>query len=263
MIMGKNSKIEWTDHTWNPWYGCNKVSQGCKNCYMYRDMARTPFDPNVVTRAKTATFRKPLSWKEPAKVFTCSWSDFWIEEADPWREEALQIIADTPHLTYQILTKRPERILDWLDGACWPVSGCPIGENGLPDNVWLGVSAENDNHAHKRIWHLCQIPATVRFVSAEPLIDPLDLGLDTLLAGENGMKAISELIHWVITGGESGPESNIRKANLDWFRSIRDQCLNAGVAYFHKQHGGSKKINGTWGGRELDGRTWDEMPQIN
>lgn len=263
--MGKNSKIEWTDHTWNPWYGCHKVSQGCKNCYMYRDMARTPFNPNVVTRAKPATFNKPLSWKEPAMVFTCSWSDFWVEEADEWRAEALQIIAQTPHLTYQILTKRPERILDWLDNACWPISGCPIGIDGLPDNIWLGVSVENQEASHARIWHLCQVPAKIRFVSAEPLLGLLDLGFDAFVADDRGFpteQKVSNYINWVITGGESGAQNKIRKAQIEWFRFIRNQCQEAGIAYFHKQNGGSSKINGAWGGRELDGKTWDELPLI-
>jgi protein gp37 len=252
--MGKNSAIEWCDHTWNPWYGCHKVSAGCKNCYMFRDMQRTRFKPNVVTRAKPATFREPLSWKEPKKIFTCSWSDFWIEEADEWREEALQIIADTPHLVYQILTKRPERILDWLDEACWPVSGCPIGIDGLPDNVWLGISAENQEQYNKRIKYLLDVPCKVRFVSAEPLLNEINLSFHQMKFYER------EMIDWVITGGESGPENKIRKAKLDWFRSIRDQCQESGIAFFHKQHGGSRKINGVWGGRELDGRTWDEFP---
>lgn len=262
--MGKNSAIEWTDHTWNPWYGCCKVSQGCKNCYMYRDMARTPFDPHIVTRARPATFKKPLQWKEPGLVFTCSWSDFFIEEADPWRGEALEVIAATPHLTYQILTKRPERVLDWLDYACWPTSGCSI--DTLPPNVWLGVSVENQQVAANRIWNLCHIPARVRFISAEPLLGMVDLGFDALLADEHGHPGehrIGDLIHWVITGGESGPSGKIRKAEVEWFRFIRDQCREAGVAYFHKQNGGNRKIDSAWGGRELDGKVWNEMPEIS
>lgn len=112
--MGKNSGIEWTDHTWNPWQGCLKVSPGCKQCYMYRDKKRYGQDPMVVVRSKPGTFRKPLQWKQPAKVFTCSWSDFFIEQADNWIDDAWNIIRQTPHLTYQILTKRPENIKDRL-----------------------------------------------------------------------------------------------------------------------------------------------------
>src|SRR3990172_2238186 len=109
MSVGEKTAIAWTDKTWNPWMGCHKVSAGCKACYMYRDMPRYGKDPTVVQRSKT-TFADPLKWPDPAKVFSCSWSDFWIEEADPWRTEAWSIIRRTPHLTYQILTKRPARI---------------------------------------------------------------------------------------------------------------------------------------------------------
>jgi len=263
--MGKNSEIQWTDHTWNPWYGCIKVSQGCKNCYMYRNMARTPFNPHVVTRAKTATFNKPLRWDQPALVFTCSWSDFFIEAADRWRAEALQIIADTPHLTYQILTKRPERVLDWLDNACWPVSGCPIGLHVFKElpNVWLGVSVENQEQAELRIPEFLTIPARTRFLSCEPLLGEIDLTrvyYETYKEHFNVLNNELQPIHWVITGGESGPANKIRTAKPEWFRSIRDQCNGYYVPYFHKQNGGSNKVDGAWGGRELDDRTWDEMP---
>src|SRR3990172_778380 len=127
--MGKITGISWTDATYNPWYGCLKVSPGCKQCYMYRDMERYGKDPKVVTRAKPATFNSPLKWTEPQRVFTCSWSDYFIEQADEWRDEAWDIIRRTPHLTYQILTKRPENIFDRLP-ADWG--------NGWP-NVFLSV----------------------------------------------------------------------------------------------------------------------------
>src|SRR3990167_11527130 len=108
--MSDKTHINWTEATWNPWHGCIKVSPGCKNCYMYREKNRYGQDPAVVVRSKPATFNAPLKWKEPARVFTCSWSDFFIKQADPWRDEAWDIIYQTPHLTYLILTKRPERI---------------------------------------------------------------------------------------------------------------------------------------------------------
>jgi len=241
--VAKKSKIEWTDATWNPWYGCQKISQGCKNCYMYRDMKRTPFDPDVVTRSKTK-FNDPMKWKEPLKVFTCSWSDFFIEEADEWRAEALQIIAQTPHLTYQILTKRPERVLPWLDSACWPVSGCPI--DTLPDNVWLGISAETQADYDKRIHHLLEVPASVHFLSCEPLLGMIHFG-----------GAINN-VDWVITGGESG--FNCRLADPIWFQAIRDQCAANDVAYFHKQNGGNRKIDGIWGGNTFDGFSYQGFP---
>ncbi|MGH2369611.1 MAG: DUF5131 family protein, partial [Chloroflexota bacterium] len=128
--MGSTSSIEWTDATWNPWQGCTKVSPGCAHCYMYRDKARYGQDPTTVRRSTSATFYRPLAWRAPQRVFTCSWSDFFHEDADAWRSEAWDVIRRTPHLTYQVLTKRPDRLPDCLP-ADWP----------LP-NVWLGTSVE-------------------------------------------------------------------------------------------------------------------------
>jgi len=236
--MGKNSSIEWTDSTVNFWQGCQKVSPGCKNCYMYRDKKRYGQDPATVVRSSPATFNKPKKWKDPALVFTCSWSDFFIEQADPWRDEAWDIIRQTPHLTYQILTKRPELVKDRLPddwGEGWP-------------NVWLGVSIETEDY-YWRIMAIEDIPAMVKFVSAEPLLGPL-----------SNLYSYFPVIDWVITGGESGPK--YRPANLDWFREIRDDCQKWGVPFFHKQHGGNRKVDGVWGGRMLDGRAWDEMPEV-
>lgn len=146
--MGKTTDIQWTESTWNPWYGCKKVSPGCKNCYMYRDQKRFGKDPQVVTLAAENTFRMPLRLKKPARIFTCSWSDFFIEDADDWRNGAWEIIKKTPQHTYQVLTKRPELIAerlpaDWGDGYA---------------NVWLGVSVENNDY----LWRaetLATIPA--------------------------------------------------------------------------------------------------------
>lgn len=229
------SAIEWTNDTWNPWQGCLKVSPGCKYCYMYRDKKRYGQDPFTVVRSKPPTFNAPLSKLEGPLVFTCSWSDFFIDVADDWRDDAWNIIRKTPHLTYQILTKRPERIAEYLPSD-W-------GEGWA--NVWLGVSVETN----AQMWRteiLRTIPAFVRFISAEPLLESITLDLDG--------------INWVISGGESGIGDNWRRADLSWFRDIRDQCLAAGVPFFHKQHGGNRKIEKAWGGRKLDGKTWDEMP---
>lgn len=240
--MAETTGIEWADATWNPWRGCHKVSQGCKNCYMFRDQVRYGRDPNVVVRSAPATFNAPLKWAksgkvaEGARIFTCSWSDWFIEEADEWRDEAWRIIDATPRFNYLILTKRPERIR-----ACLPADWGPY------PNVWLGVSAERQEEAQERVPYLFRLPAAVRFVSAEPLLGPLNLGFSPAY------------VDWVITGGESDP-THPRPCNLDWVRAIRDQCQAAGVAYFHKQNGGSRRIGGVWGGRVLDGRTWDEYP---
>lgn len=267
--MGDKSTIEWTDATWNPWYGCHKVSAGCKFCYMFRDMPKYGKDPNIVTRSRS-TFDAPLRWAKSGKlapgsrIFTCSWSDWFIEEADLWRPEAWGIVHDTPQFTYLILTKRPERIAEHLPsdwGAGYP-------------NVWLGVSTENQATADERIPLLLETPAAVRFLSCEPLLGPIDLELAiridnggysyNTLTGEHWAFTVEPRfgpkVDWVISGGESG--AHPRPCDLDWARALRDQCQAAGVAFFHKQHGGAKKVAGTWGGRELDGRTWDEFPAV-
>lgn len=236
--MGDRTGITWTDSTWNCWQGCLKVSPGCKQCYMYREKERYGQDPKVVVRSKPATFNAPLKWHDPRKVFTCSWTDFFIEQADEWRGDAWNIIRRTPHLTYQILTKRPENIKDRLPsdwGEGWP-------------NVWLGVSVETPDY-NWRIIELSDIPAVIRFVSYEPALAAIDFA-PSMAAG---------WIDWIISGGESGYDP--RPADMDWFRQVRDDCLKFGVAYFHKQHGGSKKVDGVWGGYLLDGVEWAEFPK--
>jgi protein gp37 len=197
---------------------------------MYTAKERYGQDPRVVARSKT-TFNYPLKIREPKKVFTCSWSDFFIEEADAWRDEAWEIVRRTPHLTYQILTKRADRIAEqvpWGDGEPWA-------------HVWLGVSVENARHT-PRIGDLVRVPAALRFLSVEPLLGPIS---NLPLAG----------IGWVILGGESGPRH--RPMEAEWVREIRDQCVQAGVPLFFKQWGGPTPKAG---GRLLDGREWAEFP---
>jgi protein gp37 len=203
---------------------------------MFREKRRYGQEATLVVRSKT-TFFAPLHWEKPQLIFTCSWSDWFIDSADEWRIEAWDIIKQTPWHTYQILTKRAEKIaehlpLDWGNG--W-------------HNVWLGVSIENQNYL-ERINILKTIPAQVRFISAEPLLGPIDLGN-------------LHDIHWVITGGESGPRA--RNMNLEWARSIQLQCRNASTAFFHKQNGGDRKKDGAWGGRLLDGKTYNGFPILN
>lgn len=200
--MGENSKIAWTDHTWNPWQGCHKISEGCKNCYMFRDKKRYGQEASVVVRSKDATFNKPFHWKEPAKVFVCSWSDFWIKEADEWRKDAYDIMAKTPHLTYLLLTKRPDRM-----------------PNIWADNQWIGVTVE-DSENDWRIDLLRWKIAPVKFLSMEPLIGDVG-GLN--LTG----------IDWVIVGAESGPSR--RSCKIEWVKSIVEQCKQADVPVFVKQ----------------------------
>lgn len=244
--MGTNTGIAWTDHTWNPWQGCRKVSPGCANCYMYRDKARYGQDPATVIRSSTATFNSPLRWKEPARVFVCSWSDFFIEDADEWREDAWEIMHKTPHITYQILTKRPENIAERLPmayrtfGGMWPLQ-----------NVWLGVTAENQEMADKRIPILLKTPAALRFVSIEPMVGPVDLErvqwpqrhkVDVLRRGAWDVPGWfpgftnhgdMEGLDWVIVGGETGPAA--RMMQPEWALSIKGQCHSAGVPFFFKQ----------------------------
>lgn len=232
--MAKSSSIEWTEATWNPWQGCKKVSPGCKNCYMFRAKKRYGQKPDIVVRSKRTTFYSPLNWEKPRLIFTCSWSDWFLSEADEWRDEGWEIIRQSPNHIFQILTKRPERIEenlpgDWKDG--W-------------ENVWLGVSIESQDYI-SRIDSIRYVPAKLRFVSAEPLLGPIEF------------KNLSG-IDWVITGGESGP--GYRLTDLQWVRLIRDKCQMQGIKFYHKQNGGTKKINGSWGGRILDGRTWEEIP---
>lgn len=237
--MGNTTRIGWTDKTWNPWQGCTMVSAGCDNCYMFRDKRRYGQDPEIVVRSAPRTFNKPLTWTEPELVFTCSWSDWFHKAADEWRPEAWDIIRRTPHLTYQILTKRSGRIArhlpsDWGDG--YP-------------NVWLGVSVENADTLY-RVRHLLDVPARVRFISAEPLLGEIDFtpylwGRETPCANcprdvdcECGYRPRSEIegesyLGWIIAGGESGTPH--RRMELEWLASIKRQCDDAGVPLYVKQ----------------------------
>lgn len=214
--MGDRTSIAWTHRTWNPWHGCVKISPGCKHCYMYTEKKQYGQDPMLVVRSKTK-FREPLKWQRELErreaaglpldqnlVFTCSWSDWFIDIADAWRDEAYGIIQLAHHMTFQILTKRSNRI-----AGRFP--------SGLA-NVWLGVSVE-DRPRLSRIDHLRDVEA-FRFLSLEPLLE--DLGTLDLRG-----------IGWVIVGGESGPG---RRANeVAWVCSIVDQCRAAGVPVFVKQ----------------------------
>lgn len=278
--MGAESVIEWTDSTWNPWRGCDKVSPGCAHCYMFTDQRRYGRDPGVVVRCADGTFNAPLrsrKWAEKREeciaekgshlVFTCSWSDWFHEDADAWRDEAWEVIRQTPDSTYQILTKRPERIAGHLP-RWWGDA-----DDEAPDNVWLGTTIENRRFVH-RADQLREIPAAVRFISAEPLLGPLvhdakelvTTGADYSSASwwegywsdnYDGPELDLEDIHWLISGGESGPRH--RRFDPQWAIDLRDACADAGTAFLHKQNGGFKP---TSHGRLLDGQTYDGMPEI-
>ena len=222
--MGEITSIEWADATWNPWVGCSKVSPGCDSCYMFAGMRRYGRDPEIVQRTKDATFYAPLKWG-PRRIFTCSWSDFFHRQADPWREEAWDIMRRTPHLTYQVLTKRPGLAVDWYK------------KHGWLDNVWLGTSVESQKYA-PRLDVLARVPAKVRFVSCEPLLSPLDLMpyfYTCSGCGEKPCACKGLALNWVIVGGESGPGA--RPMDLAWARDLVGQCQAAGVACFIKQLG--------------------------
>ena len=241
--MGEKTNIAWTEATWNPWVGCEKVSPGCDNCYAEREMNRWGRDFYVVRRTKDPTFYAPLKkWKEPKLIFTCSFSDFFHADADQWREDAWKVIEATPWHTYQILTKRPSRMLSWLKTHEWP------------SNAWAGVSVESQQYAH-RLDVLAKVPAPVRFVSAEPLLEKLNL-TNWLgeLCGEPCECPMGNKIQWVIAGGESG--RYFRALDLDWIRSLRDQCAKAGVPFFYKQDAGPVPVSHP----TLDGRLHEAMP---
>ena len=231
-----STDIEWTDETWNPVTGCTKVSPGCDHCYAERVTERFhgkgAFERIVLHPDR---LDKPLHWRKPRKVFVNSMSDLFHEQVpDTFIGLVWQVMAETPQHTFQILTKRHARMRSFL--RQWP------NYEPLP-NVWLGVSVEDQKWADIRVPALIQTPAAVRFLSCEPLLGPVRIGYMSLL-------------DWVIVGGESGPGA--RPMHPDWARDLRDQCEAAGVPFLFKQWGG---IRPKAGGRELDGRTWDQYPE--
>lgn len=215
----KNTHIQWCNHTWNTHIFCYKISEGCKFCYMFRDLEKLNIDINRVTKTKLETFDFPLKVNEPSIIFANSWSDFFIQEADEWRNEAWEIIKKTKekHI-YLLLTKRPERILE-----CLP----PDWGIGYP-NVWIGVSVENQKRT-ERINMLKDIPAAIRFVSFEPLLEDIQLTEE-----QKG------LIDWAIIGGESGNEFGkhlYRPCEIEWIESLIHQFDGSTTAIFVKQLG--------------------------
>ncbi|OPC31974.1 hypothetical protein BAX97_11845 [Elizabethkingia meningoseptica] len=235
-----STKIQWTEATWSPWHGCEKVSEGCKFCYMYRDKDRLRQNTKTVLRSKTK-FREPRSWKEPTTIFTCSWSDWFIEDADEWRNEAGEIIRKTPQHTYQIQTKRPERIKDHL----------PAYFNGLY-NVWIAVSVESQKHVN-RISYLNDLHC-ITFVSFEPLISEITWD-----------KSMNNLDRCII-GDESGNDIGkyrYRPLELHWIEKLIDSVKSNNVKCFVKQLGTylAKKLNlrDNTGG---DLEEWDKRFQI-
>ncbi|MFV0572845.1 MAG: DUF5131 family protein [Xanthomarina gelatinilytica] len=214
----KNSNISWTKSTWNPWIGCRKVSKACKFCYMHRILEKGGSNPNTVVKS-IGSFNAPLKWEKGRKIFTCSMSDFFIEEADKWREEIWEIIKQTRQHTYLILTKRPERIKDNLPND-WNSENYP--------HVWIGVTVE-DQESVSRIHYLDEFGCNVKWVSFEPLLG------EVYLTG----KELS-IIDWAVIGGESGNKKGkyqFRKSELSWFLSLMYQFEKEDTPYFFKQFG--------------------------
>jgi protein gp37 len=245
--MSDKSAIEWTDATWNPTTGCDRISTGCDNCYalslskrlkaMGAAKYQTDGDPRTSGPGFGVAYHQdalstPLSWRRPRRVFVNSMSDlFHARVPTPFIRDVFDVMRDTPQHIYQILTKRSRRLaliapqLDW------------------PPNVWMGVSVESAEQ-YGRVRHLAKVPAAVRFLSCEPLLGPLpNLPLED--------------IDWVIAGGESG--IGARPLNPEWVRDLRDLCQQSGTPFFFKQWGGRRSKSG---GRTLDGKTWSQMPRV-
>lgn len=243
--MADRSAIEWTEATWNPVTGCDRISEGCDNCYALTlakrlkamGVAKYQNDGNPRTSGPgfgvtihAAALQQPTHWRSPRVVFVNSMSDlFHAKVPTAFIEDVFDVMRETPQHTYQVLTKRGIRARRLADRLDWP------------ENMWLGVSVENSRYFH-RIDELRQVPAAVRFLSCEPLLGPLD-GIDLLGIG------------WVIAGGESGPQ--YRPMQLSWAQIIRDACVDAEVPFFFKQWGGRTPKHH---GRMLEGRVWDQMP---
>jgi protein gp37 len=273
--MGRDSRTEWTDHTFNPWWGCTKVSEACKHCYAEawsKRVGQKVWGPKADRRFfGDRHWEEPLKWNADAltskrrpRVFCASMADVFEErpELDPWRARLWSLIEQTPQLDWLLLTKRPQLVADMVPWA-----------KRWPSNVWLGTTVEDQASAEDRLPHLTKLPAVVRFVSAEPLLGELDL-----------REWMGTTINWVITGGESGPKA--RPSNPSWFRELLQQCGTANVPFHFKQWGDwmpvqkSRSVlrqkvamqtfdDGTTmhrvgkkaAGRLLDGEMWNGLPK--
>lgn len=248
--MGEKSGIQWTDNTFSPWHGCTKIPQvdgkpsACDFCYAERDSHRWGFDlwgKDADRRVMGEhTWNNPRRWNKKAekagvrtKVFCASMSDVFEDrrDLDEHRERLWKLIEETPHLDWQLLTKRPALMTKFAPWKTWP------------DNVWAGTTTENQHWADHRLEHLAKVPARIRFISAEPIFEPIDI------------RKWLPMLSWVITGGESGPHA--RPADIAWVKSLRDQCVEAGVPFFFKQWTKAGSIDHA---PMLDGRLWREFP---
>lgn len=297
--MGDRTGIEWTDATWNPVTGCDKVSPGCDHCYAetfaerWRGTEGHYFGNGFDVQLRPDKLDMPLRWNKPRKVFVNSMSDLFHDKvSDEYIARVFSVMACAERHTFQLLTKRHGRMRSLLNSEAFrelvfkcqalELPGDVMGDYWPLPNVWLGVSAEDQKRADLRIPALLDTPAAVRFVSAEPLLGPIELkqhwlhpvmrepspenhAIGRRIGKANGVG----FIDWVIVGGESGPESRVMVP--DYAREIRDQCVEAGVPFLFKQWGEWAPINDRdtmqrvgkkRAGRELDGRTWDQYPEV-
>jgi protein gp37 len=240
--MSLDTTIEWTDATWNPVRGCTKISAGCKNCYAerfaerFRGVAGHPFEQGFSIRLVPEKLAEPLKWKEPRMIFVNSMSDLFHDKVpDKYIEQVVRVMILAQWHTFQVLTKRGDRLRNMLRG--------PLKFAASAKNIWWGVSVENKRDGVPRIRQLQDAPAAVRFLSVEPLLEDV---------GKLNLRGIS----WVIVGGESGPRS--RPMKEEWVTSVREQCEASGVAFFFKQWGGARK---KLTGRTLNGKTYSAFPE--
>ncbi|QNI33309.1 phage Gp37/Gp68 family protein [Alloacidobacterium dinghuense] len=241
--MSFESSIEWTDSTWNPVRGCTKISPGCKHCYActfaerFQGVKGHPYEEGFKLRLVPEKLAEPLKWGSSRMVFVNSMSDLFHKDVpDAYIQRVVEVMATANWHTFQLLTKRAERMRDLLAGPLKKFADLP--------HIWWGVSVENKKHGLPRLQALRKATASMRFLSIEPLLEDL---------GSFDLQGIS----WVIVGGESGPGA--RPLLADWVRNIQEQCKNQQVAFFFKQWGGRNKKKA---GRLLDGRTFDEFPRV-
>jgi protein gp37 len=240
-VVSDHSRIEWTDATWNPIRGCTKISPGCAHCYAetfaerFRGVAGHPYEQGFDLRLVPGKLADPLRWRTPRMVFVNSMSDLFHQDVpDAYIEQVVEVMLRADWHTYQVLTKRSERLRQLLQTK--------LRRASTAEQIWWGVSVENRRDGLPRVDDLRASPARTRFLSVEPLLE--DLGPFDLTG-----------IHWVILGGESGPGA--RPMNKEWVTAIRDHCRTASVPFFFKQWGGTRKGKT---GRALDGQTYDEIP---
>jgi protein gp37 len=312
--MGK-TKIEWADSVWNPVTGCTPISEGCRNCYAQRMSKRLagrcgyPADEPFKVTLHPDRFDEPLKWKKPRRVFACSMGDLFHEDVpNEFIDYVFAVMGRSQQHTFILLTKRPERMREYLQAGRYQQilniayrlkfrpEGLGKGIDNPKDmrwwpNVWLGVTAENQQRADERIPILLEIPAAKRFVSVEPMLELINIirSCDVVLGDGNipAVDGINRWLHWIICGGETGPGA--RPVHPDWVRSLRDQCIAANVPFFFKSWGkfcypdqmpddtyrkvdaahnlaGHGDYDKPWrvgkkaAGRILDGREWNEVP---